>query len=742
MGVHGNSKEAAMSLPQRSFRRFPLTLLLLCLAAPLAAAPPKAREKAEQPTFDDTSQVIAVEVPVHVVDRDGNPIRGLTAEDFEIFDGGDRQKITTFEVVDLAQGDTPAEKAAPAAEPLGASARRHFLLLFDLSFSSPTSILKARLAARDFLLEALHPSDLAAVATFSIEHGPKLVVTFTPDRAQLARAIDTLGMQRSLDLAKTDPLRFVIEAPTTGMARSDGEATFGGSDAGRRALREEMVTDYMRAINNAADKSDRTFDVGRITTYSKTLGAMARTLNAIKGRKQVVFFSEGFDSRLLLGQDTGSAEAQIDNQNAAFGQLWMVDSDTRYGNTGLQSDINRMLEEFRRADCVIQAVDIGGLRPTGAGVTQARASGQESLFYMANETGGELFKDANNLREPLDRVLRRTSITYLLTFERSDLKPDGSYHRLKVKAKVPNGARLSHRTGYYAPRPFKDLDPLEKNLLAADGIASATPRRDIALNVLAAPFRATETLAYVPVIIELGGPSLLVDHESDKLNVELYAYASDSQGEMRDFFTQMVGLDLGKGRRALESTGIKYYGHFELPPGNYKLRVLARNAETGRTGVSTLQMEVPTYAQAQPILLPPFFIEEDQRWIMVRERTGDGPQASVVYPFTVSGEPYVPAARPVLQRHRTARLCLVAYNMGEGDLALQGSVVGADGKASAAGRLAIVERTPTGIRGLDKLIATFDPAGLNGGDYVLKIAVTDPRTGHKETNSLAFHVIH
>ena len=110
---------------------------------------------------------------------------------------------------------------------------------------------------------------------------------------------------------------------------------------------------------------------------------------------------------------------------------------------------------------------------------------------MANETGGELFKDANNLREPLDRVLERTSVTYLLTFERSDLKPDGGYHKLRVKAKLPPGARLTHRTGYYAPRPFKELDPLEKNLLASDRIASAAPRRDVALDVLAAAFRAS-----------------------------------------------------------------------------------------------------------------------------------------------------------------------------------------------------------------------------------------------------------
>lgn len=715
-----------MSLSQAVLNRFTLSLALL-LAWPFPAAPQ---------TFEEKAQVTAVEVPVNVIDRDGNPVRGLSAANFEVYDGGDLQKISGFEVIDLEALDKQPESAAAELE---SSARRHFLLLFDLSFASPTSILKARMAARDFVLTSLHPTDLAAVATFSLEYGPKLVITFTPDRAQLARAIDTLGARRVIDARRTDPLRFMIE-PEAG----DGNALPGGPGSAIELgnQRDQVVLEYLQALSNMADRSERTFEVGRISSYSRALGDVAKRLNAIKGRKHVLFFSEGFDSRLLLGRETTDTEAEADNQNIAFGRNWMVDNDARYGNTGLQNDINKMLEEFRRADCVIQAVDVGGLRPTGD--QRPRASGQEALFYIANETGGELFKDANNLKEPLERVLDRTSVTYLLSFERSDLKADGSYHKLRVKGKdLPGGARISHRTGYYAPRPFQDLDPLEKTLLASDGIASAVPRRDLDMNVLVAPFRANEQTAYVPVIIEVKGPSLLAGHSGDKMDLEFFAYVSDDKNQMKGFLTQRVSFEMAKAKKALQETGVKYYGHFELPPGQYRVRVLTRNGQTGRTAVDSVPLEVPSYDVAEPILLPPFFMEESQRWIMVRERTGeDEPRPTVVYPFTVAGEPYVPAARPVLKRHERARLCVVAYNLGKGDVSLSGKVLSADGKDSLAGRLAMVERTATGIEGLDKLIATFDPSGLNAGDYVLQVAVTDPKTGHKETNSLPFHVLH
>jgi VWFA-related protein len=737
MAVHGHLKELTM----RSFPSFRSWLPgLLILASPLAAL--YAADRQAAPTFEGSSQVVAVEVPVNVVGRDGDPVRGLTADDFEVYDGGERQKVSSFEVVDLK---TMKEEAAPAAgapppppaADLRPAARRHILLLFDLSFSTPSSILKARMAARDFVLSSLHPSDLAAVATYSLETGPKLIVTFTPDRVQLARAVDTLGYHQALGNTKVDPLRFVIDEPDIALLN----LASGQSRNDRTDLKEQEIYDYLKSIALAAQKEERSFQMSRISNYSRSLTEVAKALNAVQGRKQVVFFSEGFDSRLLLGRDTTDPEAQQDADNIAFGQSYFVDSDQRFGNTGLQGEINRMLDQFRRADCVIQAVDIGGLR--AGNDQQARPSGEGALFYMANETGGELFKDANNLRDPLNRMLERTSVTYLLTFERSDLKTDGAYHKLRVKAKLPSGAKLTHRAGYYAPRPFQQLDPLERSLLASDGIASATARRDLDLNVLTAAFRATPQRAYVPVIIEASGKSLLVGEKGKKLDVEIYAYVSDQQGRMRDFFNRRVALDLDKGgaRKGMEEGGIKYYGHFDLEPGAYHVRVLVRNAGSGRTGVQTVPVTVPSYSEAQPVLLPPFFMEDHQKWLLVREQTGGELKGSVVYPFTVSGEPYVPAARPVLNGETPARLCLVAYNLGKGDLAVKGEVLSADGRSSPQGKLSRVERTATGIQGLDKLVATFDPAGLTAGDYVLRVAVTDPATGHKQTNSLPFLVV-
>lgn len=731
-----------------TFRRLSLSLpLAALLAAPL---PARAQAKAPAPVapiaddkFEDTSQVVAVEVPVNVVGRDGHPVRGLTAADFEIFDGGERQSITGFEVIDLSSHEsaTRRQQEATRVEELGSSARRNFLLLFDLSFATPTAILRARLAARDFLLDSLHPSDLAAVATYSLETGPKLVLSFTPDRAQLARAIDTLGLRNVVDARDRDPLRLIIAAEEDLVAASSSGGTGSGPDVA--AQRDQAMTEQLQYLTHQTGQSQRAFEVSRISGYTRALAEMARSLNAVDGRKHVLFFSEGFDSRLLVGNGTQSADAETDNANAIQGRIQFVDNDARYGNTGLQRDVSRMLEEFRRADCVIQAVDVGGLRNNADATGKASTNGQEALFYLANETGGELFKDANDLGGQLDRVLTRTSVTYLLSFQRSDLKHDGAYRRLRVKVKdAGQGARVSYRSGYYAPRPFKDLDPLEKTLLAANDVINASSKRDVAIGVLAPPFRASEAQAYVPVIIEINGATLLTGHDGEKLGIELYTYVTDKQGKIRDFFSQMVNLDLKQNaRESLARTGIKYYGHLDLEPGDYRVRVLVRNMETGRTGSESVALAVPTYSKAEPHLLPPLFMDgEQQGWLMIREREGEKQQeASVVYPFTVKGEPYVPTARPMLEAEKAVSLCLVGYNLGKGDLRVEGTVLAQDGKVMDGGRLALVERTATGISGLDKVLATFQPVGLRAGSYVLQVAIRDGN-GLQEASSLPFDV--
>lgn len=689
-------------------------------------------------SFSEETRVVAVEVPINVVDRKGEPVRGLSADDFEVYDDGKLQAVSDFEVIDLAVLENAPLASAP--EQTKAAARRHFLMLFDVSFSDPPAIAKARLAAREFVLSKLHPSDLVAVAIYSLESGPRMVLTFTPDRAQIAHAIDSLGVNRSLEI---DPLRFII----TPVSSEGMDASMTANQ--RRSERESngqaaAVSESQQIAIEQLNRNERTYQRSQIASFSRSLGEMAHILASVPGRKHVVLFSEGFDSHLLTGTPIDNA---IEGDQRALqiqgGETWRVESEDLYGDSGLQSKVRGMLQEFRRADCVIQAVDIGGLRAeTDAKSTNSSSSGQESLFYMANETGGALFRNSNDLQSQLEGVLDRSSVTYLLTFQRSDVKADGTYRRLRVKLKNDKGGdyRISYRQGYYAPRPFSDLHPLEKDLIASDAIATATATSDLRLDVLAAPFRATPEWSYVPVIVEINGKSLLAGLDGNTLPVEIYTYVTNDKGEMQDFFTQKVSLDVSRGRQQLTDQGVKYYGHLQLAAGRYQVRVLVRNAATGISGVQLFALTVPPYSAEQTVVLPPFFPEAPGRWLMVRERQTVRSNDSTIYPFTINGEPYVPAALPQIEAGKPASFCVVAYNLGQGQISLAGELFDQQGQPVTGADVKLIERTTTGIAGYDKFLATFDPIMVATGDYTLKVALTDPESGRSQTNSIRIRV--
>lgn len=724
-----------------------VTAFLACAA--LGAAP--ARKPAE--TFSGSATTTLIEVPVNIVDRDGNPVRGLTAADFELWEDGQPQAIDGLETIDLASFAPGRGRAERAALALPSSARRHFLLLFDFTFSNPNAVVRARAAARKFVLEGLHPTDLAAVATFSIEQGPRLLVTFTSDRAQLARAVDTLGVVDLTRRGFLDPLRFFYDRPEP-MTPEDLASEGGDNFEANAAIAEHLLS-----IMRDRERAEKNFARNRISAWSRAMGDLAKSLGATGGRKHVVLFTEGFDGSLVFGRDASrnNEENDFDQLLLQRGQFWLVDQDNTFGSNSVQNHLKDMLEEFRRADALLQVVDLGGLRTEASTDGASRNTESRSLrdnvdalFYLANTTGGTLFEQGNDVGQKLGDLLDRSNVTYVLTFYPKDLENDGRFRKLRVRLRegAARGAKLSYRAGYYAPRPYADLHPLERSLLAAEALQTLAPRREIGLQLLTAPFRSGGDKAYVPVVLEIDGPTLLAGQQGDKLSLEIYIYASTLAGEMRDFRTQVLGVDLGRQRAAIEKRGIKYYAHLDLPPGELQLRVLVRNAETGKTAVTSAPVEVPPAGLPHPELLPPFFLEEKGDWLMLREpqpaataenAAGSAADAARVYPFTVKGQPFVPAALPRLGRGQKTPFVLVAYGFAPGDLTLAARILTSDGLESPAGRVELEERTDTGFPGVDKLLARFDPQTLEAGQYTLEVTL-EQKSGLRRTARIPFLV--
>ena len=683
-------------------------------------------------TFSGTADVVEVEVPVQVI-RDGQPVRGLTANDFEISEGRKKLAVSGFHVVDLA-----VQPVRGGGVPV--AGRRQFLLLFDLAFSSPKGIVAAREAARGLVLRGMRPGDLVGVATYSAAHGPQILLGFTSDRRQVDAALDALGTVR--DDRGADPLRLVMARAAGKSGGAKGGQLAGPSieaDASRSA---ELMDAQGGQLANLGRESIRGNEKAAVTALTRGYSQLAHMLSGLPGRKQVVYFSEGFDSSLLTGGSRaaagvpGSTDAGGDpnfktqdalQQDRANQDVYLSDSEESFGSTQTVNSLERMLEELRRADCVIQAVDLGGLRAGGDQGPGARDKGKDTLLTMARDTGGELVEGSNDLAGAMAGILDRTSVTYVLTFAPEKAK-DGTYHKLKVELKnAPRGTRVAYRGGYFSPKPYAQLNPLEKLFEASSRLMGGDEAGGIPGAVMAAPFRADGGKAYVPVLIEADGTALLGGLSGGQppatLPVEVYAYALDASGAIQDFLYQSLGLDLAKAPAGLRQTGLRFVGHLDLPPGEYSLRTLVRNGVSGAYSLRVLPLTVPAFGKG-PALLPPLFPDPAaSRWMLVRE-AARGPQ--VDYPFMARQQPYVPSSRPALTAGAEVPLALVGYDLGAGDLKVGAKVLAADGKEVGGGGVRILQREPAAAGAPDRLLAAFRPPPLPPGEYTLAVTITGP----------------
>jgi VWFA-related protein len=703
--------------------------LLLAFALSLLTGSQAVAQEPQSPV-QEAAEVVLVEVPVRVTGRDGAPIRNLTATDFELYDDGKKQAILGLDTIDLEE-KAPAD-AGPKFNP---AARRRFLLVFDLSFSRPKALLAARDAAKEFVLSGIADADLAAVATFSLENGLRLILNFSSDRVQLARAIDTLGLVTSLAKEK-DPLEVVYD--TTALRRTVGLETRSGrgGNAQDAALIESLET--FKALGRAAQ--DR-YARARIGTLFSSFDELANALDMVGGRKDIIYLSEGFESRLIVGtKDTDQEKEWITS-----GELWKIDSDKRFGSSAVQSELDHMTALFRRSDCTIHAVDLSGIRTDADVSSVAPARSDNSLFEFAHGTGGEVLRNSNDFRTELAEVIRRTNQVYVLAF-RPTASAEGKYHELKVKTRA-SGARVSARAGYYERKGFRQMSPLERRLLAADVLANEIPVSDIPTRVLASAFAAGEDSAAVPVLVEIPGERFLAGATGDRVTAEIYVYAHDQDNRLRDFFVQAIGIDLAKNRERLQAGGLKYYGELRLPPGSYRLRTLVRNASTGRMGLTIFPLQVPSFATGEPYLLPPVFLESPGDWMSVsgRGKSASGGIEPSSYPFLALGaENMWPAALPRFRPGDASRVCLVAYNFGAGDsgeLRLGSQILAADGHPLEGGKVAVLGKSLPDPDGKRMLLLSFTtPQGLGPGRYGLRIVLEDPATGQARHASAPFLV--
>ncbi len=678
------------------------------------------------PVFGAGLEVMSL--PVFVTDKSGKAVPGLTAEDFEVQDEGRPAKVVGFHEIDAAQPLPQVGLTFRGA----AAARRQFLLLFDLSFTSPSGLVRSRTAAADFVRKQLGPSDLASVATFSVRSGVKVLIGFTSDRAQVERAIEGLGVG-DVD-RKADPLGLTY----TGV--SPTSAPGAAADVSPRD-RSGLIQDEARENQVLFARSEAGDYRRKIAILTKGLDQLARMLDVIQGRKQVIYLSAGFEQTALTGE-TGD-QAKASSEAVIAGRTWEVQSDARFGDSSVRNQMDEMLRSFAGSDVVVHTVDVTGLAARGdasqAGRDAAPGAGRESLNQIAQGTGGQFVKDANNLGQAFGEILAATQHYYVLAVEPGAPKGPGRFHKLKVRVRG-SGRDASARAGYF------EVDPATAKRAAgiqsAEAIVKGISGGEIGVSAVAVPYRSADGKITLPVAVEVDGPSLLARGAGGTLALQIYGYALDADGRVEDIVALAPTLDLAKVGAKLKDSGLQVHTAFTLAPGPHSLRFLVADGEKGRRGFRSLDVIVPGFEAGTMLVAPALFMDDPARWLVVQSPSRGTPTLDL--PFRVETDLFAPRVQPRLANGRTDSVCVLAYDGGAKyaagtQFAISAQLLNGDGTAVRIGKLALAKSVAE-ADGFRRFVLNVTPSDVPPGDYSFKVKVKDPASGNTVESVEPIHV--
>ncbi len=493
------------------------------------------------------SAVELVRLDVVVVNRDGQPVPGLRAEDFEVREEGQPQKVTSFESVVVTHAPVgvaglPAplpttsadETVARVAEPSGG---RHILVFFDDVHISSVSAERVRSQLGPYLQKELRDGDWVTVV--APERGLNWTARDTSEYRLLPELIRRLSGQYVRDpfhgsIGEWEAMQAVegrlVVAPRDAIAPRAGQrqAEPSGSSA------PEIYAIAQRRIRKTLDALDRAVE----------------SLASLPGHKALILFSEGF----ILAPP-------------------------------LEEYYSRVIDAARRAQVAISFVNPEGLT---SGLPQAADSSQPvtrklqpgiehegqigGTTYISFATGGRDY-GTNDVVAGLQQVMRESSVYYLLGYE----PPAGGDNLRKVRVRVlREGCEVRARDRYFLRRIGREPRPTERALEAVGdetGLSFGVRSR-LGQKNGRGETQATLTIRLVPSTGSAAQRDVRIAIQARRLAGGTFDYKADARTEP-------------SAPNEVQVTGL------HLRPGNWQIRVVVQDRQTAALGSVLHRLEVP-----------------------------------------------------------------------------------------------------------------------------------------------------
>ncbi len=572
-----------MRIPRNpSFAAAPGIGLLLLLTLTFLASTFATPQGAPQFTFKTTTEVVLVNVTAR--DKDGNFVRDLKADDFTVLEDGKVQKVLSIDVENtdavlnnemqapnllgaLNAKSNPAETKPALVTKETFRDRRLMILFFDLSSMQPEEIKRAAEAAENYVDKQMKSADVVAVV--SLSSALEVAQDFTSDR---------------------EILKSVVHSFNPGAATGHEEGTAGAAAA------EEGVTD------DSFTADDTEYNVFNTDRRLDALKDIAETLTGIEQKKSLIYFSSGM------------SQTGVENQSQVRAAT----------NAAVRANMSIYTVDVRGLQALAPGASSGGRGGGGGGggrggggrgggggaamfsgrsmqqAFDSNFTSQETLVTLAGDTGGKAFLDTNDFRPAFTKVQEDSAMYYVLGYTSTNTVRDGRFRRITVTAKRKDVSKLDFRRGYYADADFQHTTKENRETQLQEQLASGLPGTDLPVYLSTGYFRLADLRYFVPVSLVVPGSAIpfIRDSDQDKATLDIIGVVRDQRGRIPfGNIRDTVKLALNT-TQDVKRKNVQYDAGFLLPPGNYNIKFVLRENQTGQVGSFETDLFVPNLKDA------------------------------------------------------------------------------------------------------------------------------------------------
>ena len=489
----------------------------ILLAAAITVGPLVAQQRqqtGELPKLTESIDVRVIGVDVVVTDRKGNPVTGLSKDDFQIFENGIEKPISNFFEVEgktATQVVTVPAAGAPAAPPppkeeINEQLRRRIIIYVDNLSLAPFNRNRVFKQMKEFVKDAMRPGDEAMVATYN--RSLKIRAPFTRDPIQIQQTLDAIAGESALGMANRSEFKDVS-------GRINDAKSYDEALADARSYAQSVEHDLRQGVGS--------------------INGLLTTLAGVEGKKILVLATEGF--QIQPGREAFTLIDEVAREKG-WQSSSMLEAMTYNGNMLIES----IAKTANANGITIYPIHAGGLAAGNEGMSAdnqqatsynvssaALSNTTESLQLMAELTGGVATSRSNNFSGAFKNIIRDLDSYYSLGYRAGTERVDRQ-RSLEVRVKNKQ-LRVRNRQTFVEKSTFQEMsDRVIANLLYK------TKANDLGIRMKVNSPIPADDLFKVPVEIHIPLDNLVLLQQGEAYmgGFSIYVVVGNKDGDMSD----------------------------------------------------------------------------------------------------------------------------------------------------------------------------------------------------------------